>query len=101
MDSLLQSLQPLQSMTPLLFLLPLIFRFWRRPPYLPGPKGLHLIGNMLRMDQLTHRGLAKLAKQYSGIFHFRMEFLHRVAISNPNVDDKFSKSKTTSPINRV
>lgn len=35
------------------------------------------------MDQLTHRGLATLAKQYGGVFHLRMGFLHMVAISEP------------------
>ena len=35
------------------------------------------------MDQLTHRGLANLAKQYGGVLHLRMGFLHMVAISNP------------------
>lgn len=35
------------------------------------------------MDKLTHRGLANIAKQYGGIFHLRMGFLHMVAISDP------------------
>ncbi|PPD68927.1 hypothetical protein GOBAR_DD34191 [Gossypium barbadense] len=37
------------------------------------------------MEQLTHRGLAKLAQKYSGIFHLRMGYLHMVAISNPEM----------------
>lgn len=36
------------------------------------------------MDKLTHRGLANLAKQYGGVFHLRMGFLHMVAISDPD-----------------
>nr|UQB59827.1 F5H [Fagopyrum tataricum] len=35
------------------------------------------------MDQLTHRGLARLAGIYGGIFHMRMGFLHMVTISSP------------------
>ncbi|CAL2273978.1 unnamed protein product [Prunus armeniaca] len=92
MDSLLQALQTLQPMTlffiiPFLFLSGLVFRYRsrRRSPYPPGPTGLPIIGNMLMMDQITHRGLAKLAKQYGGIFHLRMGFLHMVGISNPDV----------------
>ncbi|VVA09837.1 PREDICTED: cytochrome [Prunus dulcis] len=92
MDSLLQALQPLQPMTPF-FIIPFLFlsglvflyRSRRRSPYPPGPTGLPIIGNMLMMDQITHRGLAKLAKQYGGIFHLRMGFLHMVGISNPDV----------------
>lgn len=37
---------------------------------------------MSMMDQLTHRGLAALAKQYGGIFHLKMGYLHMVAISS-------------------
>ncbi|KAL0332994.1 UNVERIFIED_CONTAM: cytochrome [Sesamum calycinum] len=37
------------------------------------------------IDQLTHRGLAKLAKQYGGILHLRIGFLHMVAVSKPDV----------------
>ncbi|CAI9754216.1 unnamed protein product [Fraxinus pennsylvanica] len=37
------------------------------------------------MDQLTHRGLARLAKKYGGIFHLRIGFLHMVAISSPDI----------------
>ncbi|KAK7307501.1 hypothetical protein VNO77_40628 [Canavalia gladiata] len=69
---------------PLILVLGLVSRIRRRPPYPPGPKGLPIVGNMLMMDQLTHRGLANLAKQYGGIFHLRMGFLHMVAISDPN-----------------
>lgn len=68
---------------PLLFLLGVLLRLRRRRPYPPGPKGLPLIGNMDLMDQLSHRGLANLAKKYGGLFHLRMGFLHMVAVSNP------------------
>ena len=69
---------------PFLLLLGLISRL-RRKPFPPGPKGLPIIGNMMMMDQLTHRGLAKLSHKYGGIFHLKMGFLHMVAISNPEM----------------
>jgi len=56
-------------LTTLLFVL--LHRTRRRAPYPLGPKGLPIIGNMFMMDQLTHRGLATLAKQYGGVFHLR------------------------------
>jgi ferulate-5-hydroxylase len=37
------------------------------------------------VNQLTHRGLAKLAKEYGGIFHLRIGFLHMVAVSSPEI----------------
>ena len=46
-------------------------------------KYYYYVGNLLMMGQLTHQGLANLAKEYGGIFHLRMGFLHMVAISNP------------------
>ncbi|PNT36279.1 hypothetical protein POPTR_005G117500v4 [Populus trichocarpa] len=90
MDSLLQSLQTLPMSFFLIiissiFFLGLISRLRRRSPYPPGPKGFPLIGSMHLMDQLTHRGLAKLAKQYGGLFHMRMGYLHMVAVSSPEV----------------
>ncbi|CAN1122141.1 Cytochrome P450 84A1, partial [Linum perenne] len=70
---------------PLLLLL-FFTRRRSRLPLPPGPKGLPIIGNMLIMDQLTHRGLANLAKQYGGILHLKMgTSLHVVAVSSPEV----------------
>jgi len=66
----------------LFLLLNLASKFRKRAPYPPGPKGLPLIGNMNMLDKLTHRGLANLAKQYGGVLHLRMGFIHMVAISN-------------------
>nr|AAT39511.1 ferulate 5-hydroxylase [Camptotheca acuminata] len=88
MDALRQVLHPMP--TALFFIAPLFFlfilsRLRRKLPYPPGPNGLPLVGNMMMMDQLTHRGLAKLAKQYGGIFHLRMGFLHMVAVSSPEI----------------
>ncbi|TYK16695.1 cytochrome P450 84A1-like [Cucumis melo var. makuwa] len=88
MDFVLQSF-PISTF--LFFILPLvfllhasIFRRPRRPPLPPGPKGLPLLGNMLLRHQLTHRGLAALAKRYGGIFHLRIGFVHMVVISDPD-----------------
>lgn len=89
MDSLIHALHPLPTtiffIIPLLFLLGLIARLRRRLPYPPGPRGLPIVGNMHMMDQLTHRGLAKLAKKYGGLIHLRMGFVHMVAVSNPEM----------------
>ncbi|KAL0378341.1 UNVERIFIED_CONTAM: cytochrome [Sesamum radiatum] len=71
------------------FIIPLLFLFllsrFRRKPYPPGPRGWPVIGNMEMIDQLTHRGLANLAKQYGGILHLRIGLLHMVAVSKPDV----------------
>ncbi|KAF4371893.1 hypothetical protein CsatB_024685 [Cannabis sativa] len=86
MESLSEAITPINMLliiVPVL-LLGLIFRFRRRRlPFPPGPKGLPIIGNMSMMDQLTHRGLAKLAEKYGGVFHMKMGYLHMVAISSP------------------
>lgn len=61
-------------------------RLWRRRlPYPPGPKGWPVIGNMGMMDQLTHRGLANLAKRYGGICYLRMGNVNMVAVSSPDI----------------
>ncbi|KAJ3680101.1 hypothetical protein LUZ60_016379 [Juncus effusus] len=57
----------------------------RKLPLPPGPPGLPIIGSMLMMDQLTHRGLARLSEIYGGICHLKLGFLHAVAISNPEM----------------
>ncbi|XP_018483847.1 cytochrome P450 84A1 [Raphanus sativus] len=53
----------------------------RRNPFPPGPKGYPIIGNMKLKNQLNHRGLAELAKQYGGLLHLQMGKIHIVAAS--------------------
>nr|CAD1836324.1 unnamed protein product [Ananas comosus var. bracteatus] len=80
----------------------------RKLPLPPGPRALPIIGNMLMMDQLTHRGLAKLAERYGGLLHLRLGFLHAVAVSTPDVarevlqaqDSAFSNRPATIAITR-
>ncbi|KAM0032535.1 putative cytochrome P450 [Helianthus debilis subsp. tardiflorus] len=67
-------------------LVAVFFLVWlRRKPLPPGPRGWPIIGNMLMMDQLTHRGLAKLAEKYGGILHLKMGFSHTIAVSSPEM----------------
>ncbi|KAF5951471.1 hypothetical protein HYC85_009415 [Camellia sinensis] len=94
------------SAVPLLLFIIVITRSRRKLPYPPGPKGFPVIGNMLMMDQLTHRGLARLAEQYGGLFHLKMGSLHMVAISSPEIardvlqaqDSVFSNRPATTAI---
>ncbi|KAA3454200.1 cytochrome P450 84A1-like [Gossypium australe] len=92
MDSLQTLLSP-QS-PPIFFLVSallvsFVFMFGlpRKTPYPPGPKGYPIIGNMMMMDQLTHRGLAHLSRQYdhAGLLHLTMGKLHIVAVSTPEM----------------
>ncbi|CAN1126453.1 Cytochrome P450 84A1 [Linum perenne] len=46
---------------------------------------------MLIMDQLTHHGLAKLAKQYGGLFHLRMGNINMVTVSSPEIAKQMRK----------
>ncbi|OAY57485.1 cytochrome P450 84A1 [Manihot esculenta] len=89
MEALLQALQPLPLtvflIIPSLIVLGLISRLRRRKPYPPGPRGLPIIGNLLMMDHLTHRGLAKLAKEYGGLFHLRIGNIHKMVVSSPEM----------------
>ncbi|KAI3813590.1 hypothetical protein L1987_18317 [Smallanthus sonchifolius] len=80
----------MDSMSIVLYvILPLLTFFllsqFRRKPLPPGPRGWPIIGNMLMMDQLTHRGLANLAEKYGGLLHLKMGFSHTVAVSSPEV----------------
>ncbi|KAL3345988.1 hypothetical protein AABB24_024773, partial [Solanum stoloniferum] len=85
-NSILEALQA-KPMLLFFFIIPLFFLYLfstsRRKRYPPGPLGWPLIGNMMMMDQLTHRGLAKLAQKYGGIFHLKMGYVHKIVISGP------------------
>ncbi|KAL7223849.1 hypothetical protein ACSBR1_025328 [Camellia fascicularis] len=102
MASILEAVQTMPM--GFLFLIPLslflLSRLRRKLPFPPGPPGLPLIGNMTMMDQLTHRGLAKLAKQYGGVFHMRMGFLHMVAVSSPDIAQQVLQAQDSIFSNR-
>ncbi|KAL5706571.1 hypothetical protein ACHQM5_024721 [Ranunculus cassubicifolius] len=101
-------LQPLTwfAVSLLFLLVVLLLQRRRKLPYPPGPQGLPVIGNMLMVDQLTHRGLAKLGKQYGGIVHLRLGLLHMVTATTPDIareilqvqDNIFSNRPATSAI---
>ena len=42
-----------------------------------------VLGNLLSMDQFTHRGLAKLAKVHGGFFHLPIGFANVFVVSSP------------------
>ncbi|CAL5371265.1 unnamed protein product [Camellia sinensis] len=102
MASILEAVQTMPM--GFLFLIPLslflLSRLRRKLPFPPGPPGLPLIGNMTMMDQLTHRGLAKLAKQYGGLFHMRMGFLHMVAVSSADIAQQVLQAQDSIFSNR-
>ena len=50
-------------------------------PLPPGPKPLPIIGNLMMMGQLTHRGLAALAERYGGLLHLRLGRRHVFVVS--------------------
>ncbi|CAA0834023.1 Cytochrome P450 84A1 [Striga hermonthica] len=95
---------------PILFLIPLLILFalsrYRAKHYPPGPRGWPVIGNMGIMGQLTHVGLAHLAKRYGSIFLLRLGSLHMIVVSSPDTarevlqahDSIFSNRPATAAI---
>ncbi|KAK1262309.1 Cytochrome P450 84A1 [Acorus gramineus] len=82
----------------LFFALPFIFLFdllaprrHQKLPFPPGPKGLPLLGNMNMMDQMTHRGLAKLAHEFGGLVYLRLGMRHAFVVSTPDIARQIHK----------
>lgn len=88
------------SLFSLLFFVAFLRSLRRKLPYPPGPGGLPIIGNMLMMDQLTHRGLAGLAAIYGGLFHLRLGVLHMVVVSTPDMAREFLQVQDIAFANR-
>ncbi|XP_023531030.1 cytochrome P450 84A1-like [Cucurbita pepo subsp. pepo] len=84
----------------LLFFLAFLWRLRRKLPYPPGPTGLPIIGNMLMMNELTHRGLTRLAAVYGGLFHLRLGVLHMVVVSTPEMAREFLQVQDIAFANR-
>lgn len=84
-DELLQNPTYCYTLLAFLSLLWIVALFRRRRPYPPGPKGYPIIGNMSIMDQLTHRGLTKLATDHGGLVHLRMGQKHMIVVSTPDM----------------
>ncbi|XP_074580575.1 cytochrome P450 84A1-like [Curcuma longa] len=76
----------LPALAVLLFVAAARLRRRNKLPFPPGPPPLPVIGNMLIMDQLTHRGLAKLSERYAagvGLIHLRLGARRVFVVSTP------------------
>lgn len=78
----------LPALAVLLFVAVAKMRRRNKLPFPPGPPPLPVIGNMLIMDQLTHRGLAKLSDCYAagvGLIHLRLGARRVFVVSTPEM----------------
>ncbi|GAV60267.1 p450 domain-containing protein, partial [Cephalotus follicularis] len=99
MDSL-QSSPMVFFLFPLLLFVIVLIYLHKTHPHPPGPKGYPIIGSMTMMDQLTHRGLARLAKRYGGLLHLQMGWLHIMAVSTPEMAREFLQVQDVTFANR-
>ncbi|ERM96575.1 hypothetical protein AMTRI_Chr09g16460 [Amborella trichopoda] len=111
MEALVGELKKEQLGLALLLGLPFVYLLWRlavgrKRPLPPGPRPRPIVGNMALMDQLTHRGLAKLARPYGGLMYLRLGFMPNVVVSTPEMakqvlqvqDNTFSNRPATIAI---
>lgn len=69
-------------------------------PLPPGPKPLPIIGNMMMMGQLTHRGLAALAERYGGLLHLRLGRRHMFVVSTAEYAREVLQAQDVALANR-
>ncbi|CAN6311060.1 unnamed protein product [Urochloa humidicola] len=84
----------------LAFMLMQLRRQSKAPPLPPGPTPLPIIGNMMMMNQLTHRGLAALADKYGGLVHLRLGQVHAFAVSTPEYAREVLQAQDVAFANR-
>jgi len=58
----------------------------------PGPKGLPILGSLLKIEANPHLDLHKLSQKYGPIMHLRLGLVPTIAVSSPQAAELFLKT---------
>ncbi|KAL2343004.1 hypothetical protein Fmac_004289 [Flemingia macrophylla] len=58
----------------------------------PGPKGLPILGSLLKLGANPHRDLHQLAQKYGPIMYLRLGFVPTIVVSSPQAAEQFLKT---------